>query len=69
VLDFQKMPQDPSLLDLLACPKCHGSLRRVEQPQGFACEACRLFFAENDGLLDMLIEDAKPWPLAAASTS
>jgi uncharacterized protein YbaR (Trm112 family) len=72
VLDLEKrtsVPQDASLLALLACPKCHGSLRRIERPEGFACEACRLFFAEDDGLPNMLIEDAKPWPLATASTS
>jgi uncharacterized protein len=55
-----------SLLDLLACPKCHGSLLRVEQPLGFACETCRLFFAEEDGLPNMLVEDARPWPLVEA---
>jgi uncharacterized protein YbaR (Trm112 family) len=44
-------------------------LRRVEQPEGFACEACRLFFAVDDGLPNMLIDDAKPWPLGDARAS
>jgi hypothetical protein len=52
-----------SLIDLLACPKCHGALKRIDTPDGFACEACRLFFAVDDGLPNMLIEDAKSWPL------
>jgi uncharacterized protein len=57
------------LTDLLACPKCHGSLRSNERPDGFACEACGLFYAVEDGLPNMLIEDAKRWPLRDASTS
>ena len=55
--------KEQSLLDLLACPKCHGGLARISQPEGFACEACRLFYAVDDGLPNMLIDDAKPWPL------
>jgi uncharacterized protein YbaR (Trm112 family) len=62
------VPQQQALIDLLACPKCHGSLRRIEQPQGFACEACKLFYAIEDGLPNMLVDDAKPWPLASVRT-
>ena len=65
--------QDDSLLALLACPKCHGSLRRVAEPaprdgvtepnpQALGCERCRLLYALDDGLPNMLVEDAKPWP-------
>jgi uncharacterized protein YbaR (Trm112 family) len=54
--------QEPSLDDLLACPKCHGPLKHIAQPEGYACEACRLLYAVNDGLPNMLIDDAKPWP-------
>ena len=53
-----------SLRELLACPKCHGVLRTIPSPEGFACEACGLFYAIDDGLPNMLIDDAKPWPLA-----
>ena len=60
------MSQQERLIDLLACPQCHGSLRPIQQPEGFACEACRLFFAVEDGLPNMLIDDAKPWPLGDA---
>ena len=62
------MPEEQSLLELLACPKCHGKLARIgssagQEPQGFACERCALFYAVDDGLPNMLIEDASPWPL------
>ena len=64
------MPEEQSLLELLACPKCHGKLARVGGPaeqetQGFACERCALFYAMDDGLPNMLIEDASPWPPSA----
>jgi uncharacterized protein YbaR (Trm112 family) len=55
--------QPDSLIDLLACPKCHGALHGVERPEGFACERCALFYAVDDGLPNMLIDDAKAWPL------
>ena len=57
------MTQLDSLIDLLACPKCHGDLRRSATPDGFACERCALFYAVEDGLPNMLIDDAKPWPV------
>ena len=55
--------QHPDLIKLLVCPRCHGSLKRNDRPEGLACEACQLFYAFEDGLPNMLIEEAKPWPL------
>ena len=63
------MSQQERLIDLLACPQCHGCLKRVAGPEGFVCEHCRLFFAVDEGLPNMLIDDAKPWPLGQARTS
>jgi len=58
------------LLDLLACPKCHAKLRAVDthQPekgatQGLLCEPCKLLYALEDGLPNMLISEARAWPL------
>jgi uncharacterized protein len=59
---------EQALIDLLACPKCHGQLERNETPEGFACAPCRLFFAMDDGLPNMLIDDAKPWPLGQGAS-
>jgi uncharacterized protein YbaR (Trm112 family) len=79
-----KSVQSDSLDALLACPKCHGSLTRVGQtpaaavtssatasqsPTGFVCESCKLFFAIEDELPNMLLDDAKPWPLTSATAS
>jgi uncharacterized protein YbaR (Trm112 family) len=61
------------LLDLLACPKCHAKLRAVEAQdpgkgvaQGLLCEPCKLLYALEDGLPNMLISEARTWPLPAA---
>ena len=53
------------LLDLLACPKCHAKLRAVTagSSQGLVCEACKLLYALEDGLPNMLISEARSWPL------
>ncbi|HXA28839.1 MAG TPA: Trm112 family protein [Candidatus Angelobacter sp.] len=48
-----------AVLDLLRCPQCHGALR-VQGERGLACERCRLIYRGDQGILDMLIEDALP---------
>jgi len=62
---FSDDPKSSSseLIELLVCPKCHGALKRVAEPEGLACEACALFYAFEEGLPNMLIDEAKPWPL------
>lgn len=61
------------LLDLIACPKCHGKL--VAEPDdpnqtaGFVCQSCKLLFAYEDGLPNMLISEAQAWPQPAAPSS
>ena len=56
------MSQEQPLLDLLACPRCKGKLESVDSPQGYACTACGLLYAVEDGLPNMLVEEARPWP-------
>jgi len=48
----------PHLLELLRCPKCHGAL--VVEDRGVRCDRCRLLYRGDEGILDMLIEDALP---------
>jgi uncharacterized protein YbaR (Trm112 family) len=57
------------LLTLLACPKCHDKLAAVDEPAGFVCHSCKLFFALEDGLPNMLISEARAWPLVTAPVS
>lgn len=63
------MSQAQELLELLACPKCHGSLGAHEAPEGLVCRACKLFYALDDGLPNMLIDEARPWPLQEVTAS
>ncbi|MBI4917472.1 MAG: Trm112 family protein [Acidobacteria bacterium] len=53
------------LIAVLACPKCKGELDRLDEPEGFGCRHCGLFYAVTDGIPDFLIEDAIPWDPAA----
>jgi uncharacterized protein YbaR (Trm112 family) len=60
------------LLALIACPKCHSKLSVVtapDQTSGFLCDSCKLLFAYEDGLPNMLISEARSWPLEAAPRS
>lgn len=53
------------LIAVLACPKCKGTLDRLDAPEGFGCRRCGLFYAVTDGIPDFLLEDAVPWEPAA----
>lgn len=55
----------PELLSVLRCPKCKGALK--SQAAALACFACKLVFSVDDGIPNMLIEDARP--LAASEAS
>ncbi|HNF99255.1 MAG TPA: Trm112 family protein [Pseudomonadota bacterium] len=48
----------PELLSILRCPKCKGVLR--EGQAQLTCSACKLVFSVDDGIPNMLIEDARP---------
>ena len=53
---------NPSLLQVLCCPKCRGPL--AEQVDGerssLVCAACQLRYAVEDGIPNLLIEEATP---------
>jgi uncharacterized protein len=48
------------LLDILACPKCKGSIHLNETEDGLICEHCQLLYEIRDDIPIMLIEEAKP---------
>jgi len=56
------MPFDKDLAALLACPKCKGAVQLTADESGFACAACHLLYAIEDGIPNFLIEEAKPLP-------
>ncbi len=54
---------DKQLLEILACPRCHGDLILSEENQketGLVCCACALLFPIRDDIPIMLLEEAKP---------
>jgi hypothetical protein len=54
------MAIDQELLDILACPRCKGPLRVVAEPEGLACDSCRLLYPVVDDIPVMLIDEARP---------
>lgn len=48
------------LLDILACPKCKGSIHLNEAQNGLVCEQCRLVYEIREDIPIMLIDEAKP---------
>lgn len=55
------MPINPELLEILACPKCKGTLQQVSEPEGFGCEACNLLYKVEDDVPNFLVEEASAW--------
>ena len=51
---------DKDLLAILACPKCKGAVKYLEEKEGLACEQCMLLYEITDGIPVMIIEEAKP---------
>jgi uncharacterized protein len=49
------------LIDILACPKCKGSLEQIDEPEGFACKACNLFYKVEDDIPNFLVDEAAEW--------
>ncbi|MDK2846822.1 MAG: uncharacterized protein PWP34_175 [Desulfuromonadales bacterium] len=48
------------LLDILACPRCKGPVRPVNEPEGLVCDACRLQYPVEDDIPVMLVDEAVP---------
>lgn len=48
------------LLEILACPKCKGSVQINEDGTGLICEQCRLVYEIREDIPIMLIDEAKP---------
>lgn len=54
------MPLDPQLLEILACPNCHGPVEYVEADEKIYCRgACGYVYPVRDGIPIMLIDEAE----------
>lgn len=52
------MPIDPSLLEILICPACHGELTALDSDAGLSCDGCGRIYPIRDGIPVMLVEEA-----------
>ena len=50
---------DDWLLDILACPKCHASVRPDEEASELVCTGCGLAYPVRDDIPVMLVEEAR----------
>jgi len=54
------MAINQELLDILACPKCKGTIHLTETRDGLICDSCKLMYEIKDDIPIMLIDEAKP---------
>ncbi len=47
------------LVDILACPKCKGSVKLSNDENTLVCDKCKLAYEINDDIPVMLIDQAK----------
>lgn len=52
------MPIKKELLDILACPACHGKIIHNEEKDRLDCENCKRSYPIKDEIPVMLIEEA-----------
>ncbi|MHB8482359.1 MAG: Trm112 family protein [Nitrospiria bacterium] len=52
------MPLDKELLEILACPKCKGSISLNDKKDGLICHQCRLMYPIKEEIPIMLIDEA-----------
>lgn len=50
------------LLEVLACPKCKGSIELTPAGDGFTCQTCKLLYPIKDDIPVMMIDEALPLP-------
>jgi uncharacterized protein len=55
------MQLDPQLLEILACPQCHATLRVDEAAQELVCtsDTCGLAYPVRDDIPVLLIDEAR----------
>ena len=56
------MSISPDLKSIVACPKCKGPVKLLDDESGFVCEACKLLYPIVDEIPNFLVEEAKPLP-------
>ncbi len=54
----EKKPISDFLLNILACPICHGDLKLTDDEKYLKCENCKKLYPIRDGIPIMLVEEA-----------
>lgn len=54
------MAINQDLLDILACPKCHGRVTLNQPGKALICDKCRVAYRIEDDIPIMLIDEAQP---------
>jgi uncharacterized protein len=54
------MALNKELIDILACPKCKGSLTLRPNEGAFECARCKLAYLVVDDIPNFIIEEAQP---------
>jgi len=54
------MALNKELIDILACPKCKGSLRLRPGQSAFECDRCKLAYPVIDDIPNFIVEEAQP---------
>ncbi|MEM7199695.1 MAG: Trm112 family protein [Planctomycetota bacterium] len=54
------MPFRPEVLEILACPQCHGKLELRTDESAFDCRKCRVAYPVEKGIPVFLIDEAIP---------
>ncbi len=52
---------DAEFLEILACPKCKGSLTLAADESELRCPACRLAYRIDDGIPILLADEARAY--------
>jgi len=47
------------LLDIIACPKCKGSLEWNQENNTLLCKACQVRYPITDGIPELLLDKAE----------
>jgi len=50
---------DKTLLEILACPSCKGTLNYIKAQQELVCPTCRLAYPIRDDIPVMLADEAR----------
>ena len=53
------MNLDATLLEILVCPDCHGTLSVDESASELVCDSCGLAYPVRDAIPVMLVEEAR----------